>query len=99
MISPKSPYQPTPPSAPPAHVSVLGTWERLDLSAEQRERVAAIEGEYGPKIIELQKQLDQLRSEENRKRNDVLTDKQKSRLCRPAQPPRSPKETWPDPRQ
>jgi hypothetical protein len=55
-------------------------WRQLGLSDEQKNKIYAIEDEYGPKIASLKKQLEALEKEERAKRYDVLTEEQKKRL-------------------
>lgn len=55
-------------------------WKNLGLSAEQKEKVYKIQGEYKPKITALEKQLLELREQEKAELLKVLTPEQKAKL-------------------
>jgi hypothetical protein len=55
-------------------------WSKLGLSDDQKQKIYAIEADYKTKIDELNKQLAELKKEEQTKMTDVLTDDQKKRL-------------------
>ncbi len=54
--------------------------DRLNLSAEQRQKVQQIEEQFQPKLEKLISQLRQLRNEERQKMESVLTDSQRAKL-------------------
>jgi uncharacterized protein HemX len=55
-------------------------WDRLDLTADQRQEVTRLTAEYRPKIDRLQEELGRLKAELARKRVALLTDGQKKTL-------------------
>lgn len=55
-------------------------WAKLGLSDEQKQKVHDIQGEYGPKIHELEAQIKELKNKERLELVKVLTDAQKARL-------------------
>ncbi len=57
---------------PPHHKDVV--------TAEQRDKIYAIQGEYGEKIRELEDQIKKLRDERDKKISDLLTDEQKQKI-------------------
>jgi hypothetical protein len=77
---PKKPTDTKPDVAPKTNHTLPADWKKLGLSDEQKKKVYAIEDEYGPKIAALQKQIEDLKKEENSKRYAVLTDEQKKHL-------------------
>jgi hypothetical protein len=55
-------------------------WAKLGLSDEQKQKVHDIQGEYGPKIHDLEAQIKELKNKERLELVKVLTDAQKARL-------------------
>src|SRR5712664_534528 len=55
-------------------------WAKLGLSDEQKKKIHEIQGEYRPKIRELEEQIRDLRKKERVAMEDVLTDGQRTRL-------------------
>jgi hypothetical protein len=55
-------------------------YSKLGLNDEQKKKLRDIQGEYGPKIQDLQDQIRELRKKERLAMEDVLTDTQKARL-------------------
>lgn len=56
------------------------TWSKLGLSDEQRQKIYAIQSDYGSKIQELQAKLKELQKQELADMSKVLTDLQRKRL-------------------
>jgi hypothetical protein len=65
---------------PKTNHTLPADWKKLGLSDDQKKKIYAIEDEYGPKIAALQKQIDDLKTEEKSKRYAVLTEDQKKHL-------------------
>jgi hypothetical protein len=55
-------------------------YSRLGLSDEQKKKLQEIQGEYLPKIQELENQIRELKKKERVAMEEVLTDSQKARL-------------------
>ncbi len=55
-------------------------YSKLGLSDDQKKKIHQIQGEYGPKIQELQDQIKELRKKARLAMEDVLTDTQRARL-------------------
>jgi len=55
-------------------------YSKLGLTDEQKKKLRDVQGEYGPRIQELQDQIRELRKKERIAMEDVLTDTQKARL-------------------
>ncbi|MCA9050421.1 MAG: hypothetical protein KDA89_16910 [Planctomycetaceae bacterium] len=53
---------------------------QLEIDEKQREEIYSIRAEFGPKIEELQKQIQELREEMDKECEDVLTSAQKTAL-------------------
>jgi Spy/CpxP family protein refolding chaperone len=55
-------------------------WKKLGLTEIQRDKIYSIQADFRPKIKALEVQLKNLRQEERREMEKVLTDAQKARL-------------------
>ncbi len=55
-------------------------WNKLGLSAEQKEKALAVTTEYGGKIDDLKKQISKLEKEQRTELSKILTDDQKEQL-------------------
>ena len=55
-------------------------YSRLGLSDDQKKKVQQIQGEYQPKIQELENQIKELKKKERLAVEEVLTDAQRARL-------------------
>jgi Spy/CpxP family protein refolding chaperone len=71
-------------------------YKKLGLAEDQVQRIYKIQGEYRPKIQQLERQIKKLRGEERREMAKVLTDDQRAKLRkliedRIGEPPAEPK--------
>lgn len=71
----------TPAAAKRPRVRVPNNYGQLGLSTEQRQRIYAIQAEYGKRIDELEAQLEAVRKERDEQCYAVLSDFQKQRLA------------------
>jgi len=55
-------------------------WKQLNLSAEQKQKLANVRSDYKAKMDELTKKIEELKKEEHAKMVEVLTDAQKEKL-------------------
>jgi hypothetical protein len=55
-------------------------WAKLGLSDDQKQKVYAVQSEFGPQIIKLQKEIQDLRKKQSDELAKILTDAQKTRL-------------------
>jgi Spy/CpxP family protein refolding chaperone len=55
-------------------------WGKLSLTDEQKQKVYKVQGDYRPKIDALQRQISDLRDQERKELETVLTAAQKARL-------------------
>ena len=55
-------------------------WGKLGLSDEQKKKIYALQDEYGPKIADLRKQIEDLTKKEREEMAAVLTAEQKDHL-------------------
>src|SRR5207249_9325949 len=70
-----------PKAAPAKNRKTLPTyWSKLGLSNEQKQRVFAIQAEYGAKIDALQQQVKSLQKDERDELERILTPEQKKQL-------------------
>jgi Spy/CpxP family protein refolding chaperone len=56
------------------------SWGKLGLSEDQKKKIYAVQDEYGGKIADLRKQIDDLTKKEREEMAAVLTDEQKDHL-------------------